>query len=158
MLLRAAARRVPLETVFTLYERLGELPHFTPDLDGEGAIPPPSVAEFRRVLADAEGVLISCPEYAHGVPGSFKNALDWIVSSGELTDKPVAVIAASASGAARALAGLTPTLRVMGATLVFEAAMSLSKRSFDPAGELADRRAAEVVEQALAALTRRRPA
>ena len=41
-------------------------------------------------------VLISSPEYAHGVPGMLKNALDWVVGSGEFMEKRVALVNASA--------------------------------------------------------------
>src|SRR5262249_44870385 len=65
---------------------------------------------------------------AHGVPGGFKDALDWIVSSGELADKPVALLMASASGAEYARAALLPTLEVMGANIVFERSLVFSPR------------------------------
>ncbi|MEO5913889.1 MAG: NADPH-dependent FMN reductase [Luteolibacter sp.] len=120
--LRAAIELAPSEVTITLYDGLAELPHFNPDLDGE--IAPPAVVEFRRQLAAADGVLISCPEYAHGVPGSFKNALDWVVGSGEFVDKPVALINASPHST-WALASLTETLTVMSARLVDEAAVTL---------------------------------
>src|SRR5689334_18737809 len=98
-LLRAAAALAPPGMDFTFYDhQIGALPYFSPDLDSEGMTPPPAVAEFRALLAGADGVLISCPEYAHGVPGAFKNALDWIVSSGSLSGKPTAVLMASPSG------------------------------------------------------------
>ncbi len=55
---------------------LGELPHFNPDLDGEGLEAPPAVAALRAQVSEAGGVIISSPEYADGVPGSMKNAPD----------------------------------------------------------------------------------
>src|SRR5262249_60565012 len=98
-----------LESVFYAARR-GHLPLFNPDLDGEGAVPPPPVHEFRGLLRAADGVLLSCPEYGHGVPGTLKNALDWIVSTGELEGKPVALIVASPSGGGWARGALGPTL------------------------------------------------
>ena len=89
---------------------LADLPHFNPDLDGESS--PASVQEFRTLLRECNAVLISSPEYAHGVPGSLKNALDWIVRSGEFMYKPVALINASVSST-HAQASLTETLTVM---------------------------------------------
>jgi chromate reductase, NAD(P)H dehydrogenase (quinone) len=71
-----------------LYDGVSRLPHFSPDLDGENA--PAPVADWRAQLKTSDGVLISSPEYAHGVPGSLKNALDWVVGSGEFVEKPVA--------------------------------------------------------------------
>ena len=81
---------------FVRYEGLAALPHFNPDHDID--IPPQAVAEFRELLREADGVLICTPEYAMGVPGSLKNALDWVVSSMEFSGKPVALITASSMG------------------------------------------------------------
>jgi len=109
-LLRAATT---IAAEVEIYEGLATLPHFNPDDDVEGATPPPAVAELRTMLADADGILISSPEYAHGVPGSLKNALDWLVSDGALVDKPVAVINASPVGGEFARDSLVETLRTM---------------------------------------------
>ena len=120
--LRAAVTLAPEGLDIVLYEGLADLPHFNPDLDGD--IAPPSVANFRRQLADADGILISSPEYAHGVPGVMKNALDWLVRAGEFVDKPVALISASPH-AIWARASLTETLTVMSAKLIAEASITL---------------------------------
>ena len=88
------ARRVPGAGA-VLYPSVGALPHFDPDLEGENV--PAVVAEWRALVGAATGVLIASPEYAHGIPGSLKNALDWLVGSGELYGKPVAVLSASTS-------------------------------------------------------------
>src|SRR4030095_16413207 len=72
-LLRSAAAVAPAGMAFICYEQLALLPHFNPALDGEGATPPPAVADLRRLLAEADGVVISTPEYAHGGPGPPKN-------------------------------------------------------------------------------------
>src|SRR3954470_17439536 len=109
-LLRAAAK---IAAEVQIYDGMGKLPHFNPDDDVEGATPPPAVAELRAMLADADGILISSPEYAHGVPGSLKNMLDWLVSDGALVDKPVALINASPVGGEFAPASLVETLRTM---------------------------------------------
>src|SRR5687768_3855814 len=95
VLLRAAARIAPEDVSIVLYDGLGRLPHFNPDDDREGAEPPAEVGELRRLLIKADGVLISSPEYAHGVPGVLKNMLDWLVSTGELSGKRVALLNAS---------------------------------------------------------------
>jgi chromate reductase len=109
-LLRAATN---IAAEVEIYDGLAKLPHFNPDDDIEGSTPPPAVAELRRMLAAADGILISSPEYAHGVPGSLKNALDWLVSEGALVDKPVAVINASPVGGEFARDSLVETLRTM---------------------------------------------
>ena len=128
-LLRAASAWAPEGVAVRLYEGLAGLPHFNPDLDVEPA--PAPVADLRARLAEADGILICSPEYAHGVPGSLKNALDWIVSSGEFTDKPVLLINASPSfmGASMAQANLVEILRVMGAKLPDSAVISIASVS-----------------------------
>jgi chromate reductase, NAD(P)H dehydrogenase (quinone) len=112
----------PAGVEIVLYERIGELPHFNPDLD-EGE-PPTTVRDFRRQLDAVDGVLISSPEYAHGVPGTLKNALDWIVSAGELVGKPVALINASPRST-YAHASLLETLTVMSWNVARDASITL---------------------------------
>jgi chromate reductase len=113
ILLQAAVKLAPKGTDLTIYEGLATLPHFNPDDDEEGTTPPPAVAELRSLLAAADGILISSPEYAHGVPGSLKNALDWLVSDGNLVDKPIALICASPVGGQYAQSSLVETLNTM---------------------------------------------
>lgn len=81
-LLRAAALVANPSWTFDFYDGLGALPHFNPDLDFEGATPPAAVADLRARIAAADALLICSPEYAHGVAGSMKNALDWMVGAG----------------------------------------------------------------------------
>lgn len=91
-LLRATSRLAPKRIEITVYAGRGDLPHFNPDLEG---VEPASVIGFRSQIQASDGLLISSPEYAHGVPGMLKNALDWLVGSGELAGKPVALLNAS---------------------------------------------------------------
>lgn len=81
----------------TVYAGLGDLPLFNPDIEGpDSDRPTPSqVREFRSLLLASDGILIASPEYAHGVTGALKNAIDWVVGSGELVGKPVALLNAS---------------------------------------------------------------
>jgi len=109
-LLQAAARLAPDNVAITLYDSIANLPHFNPDLDNEN--PPIAVIDFRNHLQQTDGVLICTPEYAHGVPGALKNALDWIVGSGELMNKPVALINPSMTSF-HAQESLVETLTVM---------------------------------------------
>ena len=118
----AIVRLAPDSVEVSIYRELAELPPFNPDLDNEHA--PQAVARFRARLQACDAVLISSPEYAHGVPGILKNALDWIVSSGELVGTPVALINASAR-ATHAWASLAETLTVMSARLVREASITI---------------------------------
>ncbi|HEY2580504.1 MAG TPA: NADPH-dependent FMN reductase [Mucilaginibacter sp.] len=83
----------PAGIEYSIYDGLAQIPHFDPGLDNDN--PPATVAEFRKLLADAHAVIICTPEYAYGVPGTLKNALDWTVSSGSLDGKTMALITAS---------------------------------------------------------------
>jgi chromate reductase len=148
-LLQAAARLAPPTVVVTLYDGLATLPPFNPDRDDEDP-PDPAVAALREQLRAADGVLISTPEYAHGVPGSLKNLLDWVVGSGELVDKPVALLHASRSP--WALGSLRETLTVMSARLVAGSiTVALGSNRIDVAGVLADPALAGSIGAALAA-------
>ena len=79
-----------------IFNGLTEIPHFNPDLDNEN--PPLQVLNFRKQIGESEGILICTPEYAMGVPGTLKNAIDWTVSSANFYLKPTALITASTLG------------------------------------------------------------
>jgi chromate reductase, NAD(P)H dehydrogenase (quinone) len=117
-LLRAVQRTAPSGLEVFLYDGLAALPHFNPDNDLEGAPADPAVADLRAMLASADGVIISSPEYAHGVPGSLKNALDWLVSSGELIDKPVLLLNAALAGGHHAQESLRETVTMLSANVL----------------------------------------
>ena len=130
--------RLARETVeVSIYRELAELPPFNPDLERDGV--PAAVARFLAHLQACEAVLISSLEYAHGVPGALKNALDWIVGGGELVDKPIAVINASGR-ATHAWTSLTETLTVMSAHVIAAASITipLDGRGLDTDGIVED--------------------
>src|SRR3978361_141918 len=94
--LEAAQLLAPTGVEVVLDWSLATLPHYNPDLDTlDGASLPREASEWRALVARADGILISSPEYAHGVPGVLKNALDWLVSSTEFPGMPVALLGAS---------------------------------------------------------------
>ena len=121
-LLEAAAILVPSGVTIALFEGLAGIPPFNPDLDIEP--PPPAVSLWRREIGACDGVLISSPEYARGVPGALKNALDWLVSSDVFPDKPVALFNASERGVAMQ-ASLRLILETMSAKLVESAMLTV---------------------------------
>ncbi|NOU84665.1 flavoprotein [Paenibacillus sp. LMG 31460] len=104
--------------VFTVYNGLGDLPHFNPDLDVDDG--PESVLDLRTRLNEADAVLICTPEYGNGVPGALKNALDWLVSSGQFMNKPTAVVTASPTpmGGDKAHDSILLTLNMINAKIV----------------------------------------
>lgn len=87
------AKNLPGNTNFILFERLADIPAF----DGSEIDPEP-VAFFKKLIRDANAIIICTPEYAFGVPGALKNALDWTVGSGDFVNKPVSLITASSQG------------------------------------------------------------
>ena len=80
----------------TTLTSIADIPHFNPDLDTEN--PPNGIAQLRKNIEQADGIIISTPEYAMGLPGSLKNVLDWTVSSASFSKKPVLAIVASSQG------------------------------------------------------------
>jgi NAD(P)H-dependent FMN reductase len=127
--LHAAAHLAPGGVEIRVWSGIANLPHFNPDLDRGLTLE--SVETFREELRAADAVMICSPEYAHGVPGVLKNALDWVVGSGEFIDKPVALINASPC-ATIAHASLAETLRTMTAAVVPEASVTLPILSGKP--------------------------
>jgi chromate reductase, NAD(P)H dehydrogenase (quinone) len=118
-LLSVAARLTAPGTTLEIDDSIGTLPFFDPDL---AESPPQCVQVFRHQLAAADAIIIASPEYAHGVPGAMKNALDWVVGSGEFSGKPVAVINASFRSF-HAHDALTEIIRTMDARIVPEASI-----------------------------------
>jgi chromate reductase len=100
-----------------VFSGISELPHFNPDLDNETVSN--HVYDFRELIRNADGVLICTPEYAMGVPGTLKNAIDWTVSSCEFNKKPTALITASTMGE-KGHASLLDTLRIIEANILKE--------------------------------------
>lgn len=117
-LVQAAMASAPPGVTIALFDGLRDLPHFDPDLDAAGA--PPSVTRWRDALTASDAVLIACPEYAFSLPGVVKNAIDWVVGSGELERKIVGLTAAThhPERGRRGLAALREPLTALSATIV----------------------------------------
>ncbi len=120
-LLRAAVRLAPSEVALTIFPGVGELPLFNPDLE---ARLPSQVGALHAAVAASDALLFASPEYAHGVTGSIKNTLDWLVSFEPFVCKPVAIINASPR-AHHADAALRETLKTMSAVIVEPASISI---------------------------------
>ena len=115
--LRACSILAPPSIHVTMFDGLASLPHFNPDLDVQGVVLPAGVEDFRSQIGDADALLISSPEYAHGVPGSLKNALDWLVSSSEMLYKPIGLLNISPRST-HAYTSLLEILRTMSTLLI----------------------------------------
>lgn len=109
-LLRGLAKVAPPGIEISVYDQIGALPVFSPDLEGEST--PDVVRAFKREIAASGGLIISCPEYVRSIPGGLKNAIDWLVSGDELIAKPVALAHASHRGE-----DMLATLRLVLATV-----------------------------------------
>lgn len=113
-ILRVIGNMIGDDATYTIYDAIDKLPHFNPSLDNDDANE--SFNTFRKELSNADGVIICTPEYAFGVPGVLKNALDWTVSSGNFDKKPTAVITASLAGD-KAHASILLTFKALGANI-----------------------------------------
>jgi chromate reductase len=120
-LLRAVSKLAPADVRVELYNGMDKLPLFNPDIE---ATDPPAVADLRNHLLGADGVFIASPEYAHGVTGVMKNALDWMVGCEAFVNKPVALLNASPR-ATHAQAALKETITVMSARVIDEASITV---------------------------------
>ena len=121
-LLGAAFLLAPEGMTIEIYDGLAGLPHFNPDLDVDPL--PASVTDLRARVGAADGLLFSSPEYARGVPGSLKNALDWLVSSDVFPGMPAAFLHASERGVV-AQAALRLILGTMSARIVDDASITI---------------------------------
>lgn len=133
----------------TLFEGLATLPHFNPDLDS--AIPA-EVLAFRAQMEDADGVLICTPEYVFSLPGSLKNALEWMVSTTILSGKPTGLITASASGK-KGHVELALVMKTIGAKFNHKTRLLISgiKGKLDRNGQLTDEKTRIELQAFLAA-------
>jgi chromate reductase len=123
-LLRATARLAPPGISVQLFQGLGDLPLFNPDIEETDPIP---VAILRSRIIVADALIIASPEYAHGITGVLKNALDWLVSSEAFVNKPVALFNASPLSV-HAHASLKEVVTVMSASVVDESSIALPVR------------------------------
>ena len=120
-LLRALAENAPADVTLEISELIGALPIFNPDREGE--LTPAAVDAFGRSIREADGLVFACPEYAHGIPGGIKNALDWMVSRDEIPNKPALIVRAS-TRSDFALSALQEVLRTMSLKLKPEVGFS----------------------------------
>jgi chromate reductase, NAD(P)H dehydrogenase (quinone) len=153
LLLDVAARLLVDVDRFVIYDGLAQLPHFSPDQDDQ---PPTAVAAWRDLVRTADAVLVSTPEYAHGLPGTLKNGLDWLVSTTVLENKPTVVWSASPTGGEFVHPQLIEVLRTMSAQVLVGASLQIigARRIFDLHGHLTDATTEAQLADSLEALRR----
>jgi NAD(P)H-dependent FMN reductase len=151
-LLRALPLVSPPGMEFALRAPLDGLPYFNPDVEEAGL--PPEVERWRGEIRDHAALVVSSPEYAHGVPGVLKNALDWLVGGVEITGKPIAVLQTSLPSTL-AHASLVETLRIMGGNVIAGASVPLllRGRNLDERGIASDPELSTILRNAMIALS-----
>lgn len=139
-LLKAMAALSPENMNINVFDNIHNIPIFNPEIDDENL--PEPVVDLIAKLRASDGVIISTPEYAHGVPGALKNMLDWLVSSDVLTLKPIVVTSVSTSGlgGVRAYSPLVLILSAMNTHVVIEGSLNIpyAKNKFDENNNLQD--------------------
>lgn len=146
--LHAIASMKPEDVSFDIYDGVGSLPHFN-----DVAAPSDAVIDFRNRIKDADAVLICTPEYAFGIPGSLKNALDWTVGSGEFIDKPVGLVTASSQGE-RGHAALLLVLTAISAKVIEKSTLLISfvRAKLDSHGNVKDAEVSQSLKKVIDAL------
>lgn len=147
-LLKAIAELSKNNFDVTFYEELSSIPAFNPDEDNENVAK--EISQFRNLIRQSDGVIICTPEYAHGVPGSLKNAIDWTVGTGDFSQKPTLLITASTDGKFGHPA-LLETLRVIEAKNITELQLIISFAStkIDKENKITDKETLETVKTVL---------
>ncbi|VAW87051.1 NADPH-dependent FMN reductase [hydrothermal vent metagenome] len=153
-LLHAMNKLCPKDASMTVYDQIKEIPIFDPDINDSNL--PESVCSLITMMRKCDGVIISTPEYAHGVPGALKNTLDWLVSSDALILKPIVVTSVSTSGlgGVRSHSPLILILSAMNTNVVVEGSINIpyAKRKFDENMNLTDDLTKKAVEVSFLAM------
>jgi chromate reductase, NAD(P)H dehydrogenase (quinone) len=149
-LLQAAERLALPGMAIERYRDFGALPHFNPDLEAD---PPAVILALRERMDACDALLISCPEYARGIPGAFKNMLDWLVGSPHFRGKKVALFNASPRATA-AQEALRLVLTTMAAEIVEGACITIDllSRKLDAEAIAADPGLSRMISEALEGL------
>ncbi|MGR9428858.1 NADPH-dependent FMN reductase [Rhizobium leguminosarum] len=129
-MLRAIRAIAPSDIEVSIFDGVGRLPVFSPDLEGESL--PEAVRDFIDVIAKSDGVIIASPEYVRSIPGGLKNAIDWLVSGDEIVHKPIALLHASHRGDDM-LAGLRTVLATITDRFAEDIFLRLPLMKLDPA-------------------------
>jgi len=141
----------PANIDFVIYDDLAQIPPFDPGNDNENVTN--AVIHFRKQAEAADAIIICTPEYAHGIPGQLKNAIDWTVSSGSFSNKPTSLITASTDGA-NGHAALLEVLKTIDASLADDTNLLISfiRSKIDAAGNIVDTETAEQLKAVFNAL------
>lgn len=115
-------------------------------------VPPPEVVTLQRLFESSDALMLSAPEYAAGVSGSMKNLLDWMVGSGSLYHRPVAIMSVGTTGGRYAIEQLVRTLSWQGALCMAVLGIDLPRTRVDGNGRFPDRATERQIEHWAATL------
>jgi len=144
-LLASAAKAIPDGSSLEIGNIRG-IPLYDGDLESASGLPE-SVQKLKAQVVACDGLLLVTPEYNNGIPGVFKNAIDWLSRPSSdipkvFGNRPVAVIGASPGGFGTILAqnAWLPVLRTLGTRPWFGGRLLVSRASkvFDQSGDMAD--------------------
>ena len=143
-------KKMAEQVEYRIYNGLASIPPFD-----DSQSQPAAVTAWKQQVEEADGVLICMPEYAFGVPGVLKNALDWTVSSVVFTNKPVAIITAASNGE-KAHTAIMHTLKAIGALISSETSLLISfiRTRLNAKGEITDSNTAQQIQSLFSNLLR----
>lgn len=135
-----------------VHEGLWRLPLYTPQLEQDGV--PDAVQQLRTQLAAADAIIICTPEYVHNIPAVLKNMLEWVTTSGELSDKPVLPITftPAAPRGEYAMISLLQSLRACNAKIVTELPLYRNEMTDDDGSIVLNEEHQELLSEALGLL------
>lgn len=155
-LLKAVLNLSPNNINITIFDGIQDIPIFNPDINDIEV--PESVNSLMSKIRKSDGVIISTPEYAHGIPGALKNALDWLVSTDAMVLKPVVVtsVSTSALGGVRSHSSLLLILSAMNSNVVVDGSLNVpfAHNKFDIQLNLTDSITEKALLNSLSALDR----
>jgi NAD(P)H-dependent FMN reductase len=143
-LLRAAVEECPSGAALQI-ESIRGIPLYDGDVEAQGM--PPRVLELKERIAAADALLLVTPEYNNSIPGTFKNAIDWMTRPPAdiprvFQGRPVGLIGASpgAHGTMLSQTAWLPVLRTLGMRPWFDKLLYVNgaHKAFDASGKLVD--------------------
>lgn len=155
MLLKAAAELLP-ESITIEMLSIADLPVYNGDQDiPDRASRPEAVNKFRKILEEADGIVIASPEYNYSIPGGLKNAIDWASRGVDspLIGKHVSLMGATTGqwGTVRMQLAFLPVFNTLKMLHInkFEVFVSQAQKKFDAEGKLIDDDTREVLKKHL---------
>ena len=118
---QALQQLAPDHVEIKIFDGMANIPLFNPDLEDKEIS---AVKNLKNALGRADGLILSSPEYAHGISGVMKNTLDWLVSGDEFVYKPV-VFFNTSPRASHAQQALREVVKTMSGIIVDEASISV---------------------------------